>query len=69
MHGMTPLRIRLREAREAKGLTQVELAAKARIPQQTISRIELGSKLMNLNILHKIAKALGVKAADLLEDG
>ena len=66
---MTPLRIRLRDARKAKGLTQVQLAKRARVNQQDISRLEMGTtRTVNLAMLDRLAQALGVKATELLED-
>jgi transcriptional regulator with XRE-family HTH domain len=39
---VTPIEIRLREIRTARGLSQQKLANKAGIPQSTVSRIETG---------------------------
>ena len=48
----------LMKAREAAGLTQQELAAKAAVPQSTIARIERGANT-SFDTLSKIAFALG----------
>lgn len=48
------------KAREAAGITQQELADKARIPQTTVARIERGSNT-SIETLTKIASALGKK--------
>jgi transcriptional regulator with XRE-family HTH domain len=58
---MTPLRIRLRELRLAKGLTQVELARKAGIRQATVSGLETGrTKRVDFPVLERLAAVLGV---------
>jgi transcriptional regulator with XRE-family HTH domain len=57
----------IREAREAQGLTQVELAAKAETTQGTISRIEAGTIVPRLDTLQRIAEALGTTSSALLE--
>ena len=48
----------IRQIREALGLTQEQLAAKARIDQHYLSRIETGKQQPSLSILQKIAQAL-----------
>ncbi len=40
---MSPVQIRIRELREERGLTQVQLPKLGGMPQFTISRIESGS--------------------------
>jgi DNA-binding Xre family transcriptional regulator len=64
---MTPVSLRLRELRIAKGLTQAQLADASHVPQSTISRLEAG-KLANVNLkqLQQLADALGVHAALLI---
>jgi transcriptional regulator with XRE-family HTH domain len=57
----------IREAREAAGLTQLELAEKAHLTQATISRIEAGTIVPRLDTLQRIADALGTSTAALLE--
>lgn len=58
---MTPLRLRVRELREAKNWTQTQLAEKADVRQATISAIETGqSKGVDFDVLERLAKALGV---------
>lgn len=65
---MTPIRLRLREMREAKGLTQQALADKAKVRQATVSNLELGKKKrIDLGILERLARALGVEPGELLE--
>lgn len=58
---------RLKEAREAAGLTQLELAAKAGVSPGTIGNLEAGTR-KNPRELLAIAKAVGVRA-EWLRDG
>jgi len=64
---MTPVSLRLRELRTAKGFTQAQLADLSGVPQSTISRLEAG-KLANVNLkqMQQLADALGVHAALLI---
>jgi transcriptional regulator with XRE-family HTH domain len=57
----------LRETRTAKGITQTELAAKLGVAQTTISAWELGVSEPSIARLRQIARALGVKVADLID--
>lgn len=57
----------LKEMRERKGLTQVELANKAGIDQGYLAKLETGVKVNpSLAILQRIAKALRVPITELL---
>ncbi|MFA5140748.1 MAG: helix-turn-helix transcriptional regulator [Elusimicrobiota bacterium] len=47
------------KAREAKGMTQQELAEALKTRQQTISRIERGAQNVTIETLNRIARALG----------
>jgi len=63
---MAPLFIRLREVREAKGVKQSELAARAGTRQGTISLLESGkTRRVDLDLLERVACALGVSPATL----
>jgi transcriptional regulator with XRE-family HTH domain len=54
--------------RKAKGMTQVELAAKAKVTQAYLAQLEAGTrKNPSLEILNRLAKALGVPVTELLE--
>jgi transcriptional regulator with XRE-family HTH domain len=56
--------------RRAQGLTQVELAKKARVSQPCLSQLEAGTrgaKRPGIVILQRLAKALGVPVTALLE--
>ena len=49
----------MREIRRSAGLTQTELAAKAGTTQAAISKIETGRVLPGLELLERIARAVG----------
>ena len=58
----------LKALREDKGLSQVELANKAKVERTYIVKLESGDKKNpSLDILKKLAKALGVPVTELLE--
>ncbi len=58
---------KIKRLRERKGLTQVELAAKARITQPYLAQLESGVRLNpSLDVLRRLAEALGVAVRDLL---
>jgi transcriptional regulator with XRE-family HTH domain len=60
---------RIREVRRARGMTLDEVA-KACNPQttpQTIGRLETGTRTVSVGWLNRIASALGVDAADLVD--
>ena len=66
---MSPKRLSkvLKTLREARGLTQVDLAAKAKVERTYIVKLESGDKKNpSLAILQKLAKALGVPLTELL---
>jgi transcriptional regulator with XRE-family HTH domain len=57
---MTPITIRLRELRTAKGWTQEVLATRSGVRRVTISRIENEqTKGVDFDTLERLAKALG----------
>lgn len=60
---------RLREWREAAGLSQEDLAERLGTTAQTISRKETGARTLTLDELDQIAPVLGCRPADLLADG
>ncbi len=54
--------------REARDLTQAELAEKAKISREYVALMETGAKKNpTIDVLKKLAKALGVPVGDLLE--
>lgn len=61
LHAVSPLSIQIKPLREAKGWTQAELAEQAGVSRITVNRIEQGNhKTIDLEVLDRIAKALGV---------
>lgn len=62
----SPFGKRLSSIRELSGLTQAELAEKARLDPSCVSHFESGRREPNLENLTKIVKALGVSADVLL---
>jgi transcriptional regulator with XRE-family HTH domain len=62
-----PLIPRLRWLRDRAALTQRELAERSRVTQSTIQRLEAGLQEARPTTLRKLARALGVRPADLLE--
>jgi transcriptional regulator with XRE-family HTH domain len=57
----------LKGIRETQGLTQVQLAGKAKVTQAYIAQLESGDKKNpSLDILKRLAKALGVPVMELL---
>ena len=58
----------IRTLRAARGLTQVELAKKARLTQSHVSMIEAGERTqLSIQTAQKLARALGVPVGRLLE--
>ncbi|HRD79056.1 MAG TPA: helix-turn-helix transcriptional regulator [Hyphomicrobiaceae bacterium] len=57
---------RIRELREAKGLSQDELGAKVGTNKFKVSRIETGETRLTLDLATKIAAALDVSVAEVL---
>lgn len=58
----------LRDARIAKGLSQKDLAEALCLPQQFVSRVEVGSRRLDAVELIDYAAALGLKATKLIAD-
>lgn len=64
---MTPIVIRVKEARQAAGLTQAELAKKARISQAAVSELEAGKTVrLNLDVLERLCTVLELEPGELL---
>src|SRR3712207_4563778 len=59
---------RIREVRKAKKMTLQDVADRCEPPTtpQTIGRLETGTRTVSVGWLNRIAKALGVEAADLV---
>jgi transcriptional regulator with XRE-family HTH domain len=60
--------LRIRAIREHKGLTQKALALKARMSITYLCNVELGKVDPSLSTLRRLAKALNVKVADLVDE-
>ncbi|MEP6832955.1 MAG: helix-turn-helix transcriptional regulator [Gemmatimonas sp.] len=59
--------IRLRELRDAAGISQTVLAEATATTQRTISRLELGdNERVDLELLLRICEVLGVTMTDLV---
>ena len=60
---------RIREVRRARKMTLEEVAAacKPRTTPQTIGRLETGTRTVSIGWLNRIAAALGVESADLVD--
>jgi transcriptional regulator with XRE-family HTH domain len=56
----------LREARQAKGISQEQLAEAAQLDRSFISLVERGIQTPNIVVLLKLAEVLSVSAADLI---
>lgn len=56
----------IREKREARHLTQVELAEKAGVDRNYIGMVERGERNPSYLSLHKIAKGLGLTVNEML---
>lgn len=64
---LVKLGAKVAEYRKEKGLSQEELGFRVRYARNYIGCIERGEKSPSIKILHKIAKALGVKVKDFIE--
>ena len=60
--------IKLRNAREEKGMTQGELAAEVGISQSALAQYETGAKAPNVILAGRIADVLGVTVDSLLKE-
>ena len=58
---------RLRTLREAKGLTQRDLAALSDVSQPAVAMYESGDRCPTLEIAARLARALGVRIEELLK--
>lgn len=59
---------RVREIRQARGMSQEELAFESGLHRTYISSVERGERNIAIINMHKIAKALGVDLRDLIPD-
>lgn len=56
----------LRSARQAAGLTQEAVAAKARITREYVSIVERGKRSPTVDVLLRMCRAMGVSAGDII---
>jgi transcriptional regulator with XRE-family HTH domain len=61
------VRFRVRELRKERGLTQIELAAKANVSHRALQDIETNKANPTFDTMSAVALALGVRLVDLLE--
>lgn len=61
------LSLRIRAARKGRGISQRDLARTLGMAQSTLSRIERGERRVSVDQLIEIARALGVRPADMLD--
>ena len=66
MHIREVLALNLRKFRQAKGLSQEELADRAEIDRTYISAVERSVHAASIDVVDRLARGLGVEAADLL---
>lgn len=59
---------RIRALRKRAGLSQVDLAEQVGLSQGQLSNLENGDRILSLEWMRRIAKALGCSVADLLDD-
>ena len=57
---------RLRELRHSRGFTQAELAGKAHVTTSYIGRLESGGAAPGIDLVDRLAKALGTTVQELL---
>ena len=57
----------IRQLREAKGLTQAELAGTLSVSAKTISKWETAKGLPDISLLEPLAAALGVSVMELMQ--
>lgn len=57
----------IRKARKAVGLSQEELAFRAKIARNYVSLLELNQKSPTVKVLFRICKAMGIRASKLIE--
>jgi transcriptional regulator with XRE-family HTH domain len=57
----------LRDERKRSALTQAQLAARAGMPQSVVSRLERGGREPRLSTMVRLAQALGITTAELVE--
>lgn len=66
MGDLKSIGLNIMKARQAKGMSQEDLAGEAEVARNYISRIENGHVALSVLVLLKIAKALDIDPAKLL---
>lgn len=61
-----PIGVALRRVRREKGLSQEQLGLNAGVQRNFISLIELGQNQPTISTIAKLARALGMKASELV---
>jgi putative transcriptional regulator len=61
----TPMKTRIKELREKRGITQEALAKKVDVTRQTILFLEKGKYNPSLRLAYKIARQLNIKIEDI----
>ena len=59
---------RLREVRQSRGMTQGQLAEKADVSQAYVGRLERGGAAPGIDLVARLAAALGTTVADLFPE-
>lgn len=59
---------RIRELREAKGLSQVQLAEMANVTPSALNKVEMGKRGLDQQWMRRLAPLLDCEPADLLPD-
>ena len=67
MSDRSPLKVHLKEHRQAAGLTQAELAARVNVTRKTINTVENGVFVPSTVLALKLAKELGTSVETLFE--
>lgn len=57
---------RLREVRHSRGMTQADLARQAQVTTSYIGRLEAGGAAPGIDLVDRLARALGTTATDLM---
>ena len=60
---------RIREARDAAGLTLQELAARSGVATSTIQKVETEQMIPSVAVIIKIARGLGMHVSQLVQEG
>ena len=59
---------RIKQAREALGMSQKELAARCGVSENTISTYERGKKTSRVRVIERLSKELRIPAMELLRE-